>query len=138
MIALVTGSRAYSAPLGDLIFLIDSTLRRVRAAAPDRSFAVMHGSCPHPRNGGGWSIDTVADRVARAAGWGVLARPADWSGGPGAGPARNAAMVAELLERAAQGTWVCCVPFPHPDPSKRRGTDNCVRLARAAGILVIE
>lgn len=85
---------------------------------PDPSkFVVVHGACP-----------TGADRIADD--WCVgnffLAEehPADWeTHGKAAGPIRNA----EMVNLGAD----ICLAFPLPSS---RGTKNCMRLAREAGI----
>ncbi|MEU0937660.1 SLOG family protein [Embleya sp. NPDC005971] len=146
---IVTGSRDHA----DCDMVIRG-LVRVRYAHPGARLVVMQGECP-----------TGADRCARhfvtqaraRFGWDVVAEPypADWDSCgddcpprphrvrrrpgdtmhpgvladycPGAGPRRNAHMVAAGAD------------VVHAYPSRRsRGTRNCMRLAGAAGILVVE
>lgn len=109
---LVTGSRN----LLDVGLVIEQ-LRRLR---PDR---VIVGDCP-----------TGADRIARD--WckrtdvTVEVYRADWSReGRSAGPLRNAAMV-----RRAKELGATVLAFPR----NGRGTADCIRKARAAGLTVVE
>jgi hypothetical protein len=48
---------------------------------------------------------------------------------PAAGPQRNARMVG-MCRRGDH-----CIAFPHPDPNRRKGTDGCLAMARAAGLV---
>lgn len=81
-------------------------------------------------HGGARGADTIAEAVATAWGWTIERHPCtneDWAAqGRSAGPRRNARMV-------ALGADVC-VAFPL---GEARGTRNCMGLAEAAGIPVI-
>lgn len=107
---LVTGSRDYT----------DTESMALALAAiqhEERSMVLVHGDAR--------GADRAAAHAARSLGWATEAHPADWSRGRGAGPARNQHMVdlgADL-----------CLAFPLPGS---RGTWDCVRRAKAAGIPV--
>lgn len=82
---------------------------------------VVHGACPY----GG--ADVIAAGAAESLGMEVEAHPADWATrGKAAGPIRNQHMV-DL------GADVC-LAFP---TASSRGTWDCVRRAKAAGIPII-
>lgn len=76
--------------------------------------------------GGATGADDGARLFGRRIGIPVLTYPADWSLGRKAGPQRNARMIAE-------GKPDLVVAFPGG-----RGTADCVRQARAAGVRVVE
>ena len=81
---------------------------------------IVHGACPY----GG--VDESAARWARYVGATEEAHPADWGRhGKSAGPKRNQTMV----DRGAD----ICLAFPGPSS---RGTWDCMKRARAAGIPV--
>lgn len=81
---------------------------------------VVHGDCPR-------GADRIASRIAEAWGMQVEAHPADWARyGRAAGHRRNAEMVALGAD--------LCVAFPL---GESRGTRDCIRRARAAGIPVV-
>jgi hypothetical protein len=81
---------------------------------------VIHGACPT-------GADALADRWAVNAWKAIEAFPADWTAhGRAAGPLRNARMIAE-------GRPDLVLAF-----KGGRGTADCVRKARAAGIPVRE
>lgn len=83
--------------------------------------------------GGHWDgADKWAREWARANGLEPETYKADWNGelGLGAGPARNAEMVRE-------GRPDVCLGFPTPG-EKNKGTRGCMKLARQAGVEVIE
>jgi hypothetical protein len=76
-------------------------------------------------HGGATGADTLADQWADFMGIAKEAVPADWSQGTKAGPMRNAEMIAmkpNLVVGFVGG----------------RGTANCLRQARAAGLEVVE
>lgn len=79
---------------------------------------VVHGDC----RGG----DKMAARIARSLGWPAEPHPADWSRGLGAGFDRNQ----DMVDLGAD----VCLAFPMPGS---RGTWDCVRRARLAGIQVV-
>lgn len=73
-------------------------------------------------SGGAPGADTLGERYAAERGWPVRRFPADWSQGRRAGPLRNAEMV-------AYATHLIALPGG-------RGTADCVRQAREAGLVV--
>lgn len=107
---IVTGGRNYTDR---------ATIGRVLAGYRDQAPTLIHGAC---RTG----VDEWADFLARyVLEWRVEPYPADWRLGRRAGPLRNQAMVdsgADLV-----------IAFPGG-----RGTADCVRRAKAAGIPVRE
>lgn len=108
---LVTGGRNYAN-----VRLLTRTLDDL---AQHRAIAVIiHGNAP--------GADSLAAEWARLAHVPVEAYPADWRRGKGAGPERNARMLAE-------GKPDLVVAFPGG-----RGTADMVRRARAAGVRVVE
>jgi hypothetical protein len=109
---LVTGARAWTDRAAIERALLD--------AAGDRAdVVVVHGAAV--------GADTIAGELAVALGWRVEAHPADWAkGGRRAGPRRNR----EMVEAGAD----VCLAFPGPES---RGTWDCVRRARRAGIPVV-
>ena len=77
-------------------------------------------------HGGAKGIDTLADKVAREKGWKVKIFHADWVGyGRRAGPIRNQEMVDEKPD--------VVIAFPGG-----YGTQNCIQLAKKAGLNVVE
>lgn len=108
---LVTGGRNY-ANVRLLTRTLDD-LARTRAIA-----VIIHGNAP--------GADSLAAEWARRSRVPVEAYPADWRRGKGAGPERNARMLAE-------GKPDLVVAFPGG-----RGTADMVRRARAAGVRVVE
>lgn len=114
---LVTGSRSWTdrQVVGEALLAAQTD--------PDLTgqgrMVLVHGDCPT-------GADRIAAELAAGWGWDVEAHPADWTAyGRSAGPKRNAEMV-------ALGADVC-LAFPLPES---RGTLNCMRLAREAGIPV--
>lgn len=109
---LVTGSRYWGDR--DLLWM---TLNRI---VPPFS-TIVHGDCPSGAD------RLAADWVEAQPDVKVEAHPANWSlEGKGAGPMRNQRMVdlgADL-----------CIAFPQ---GESRGTRDCMRRARAAGIPVV-
>ncbi|GAA0586821.1 DUF2493 domain-containing protein [Halomonas salifodinae] len=73
-------------------------------------------------SGGAPGADALGERYAAERGWPVRRFPADWSLGRRAGPLRNAEMVAYATHLVA---------FPGG-----RGTADCVRQAKEAGLVV--
>lgn len=117
---LVTGSRDWS----DAVVLSWALTRtaidpETRLLRPD--LVVVHGDCPT-------GADAMAQSFCEFLGVPTERHPADWSKyGRGAGPIRNQ----EMVDLGAD----LCLAFPLPGS---RGTANCMKLARAAGIPVFE
>lgn len=106
---LITGSRHYSN---------EEVIRRELAAFPAGT-VVIHGAAP--------GADSIADRIAKALGFKVIAEPADWkTHGKAAGPIRNQKMLDEYCPTVV-------LAFPLKDS---RGTWDMVRRAEAAGVRV--
>lgn len=108
---LVTGSREWAD-----CYTIYRALQRL---SEKHSIIVVHGDCPT-------GADHLAERAARKLGVPTERHPADWSLGKKAGPLRNQKMVdlgADL-----------CLAFPLPGS---RGTLDCMRRAKAAGIKIV-
>lgn len=118
--AIVCGSRAW----GDADMVRAAILDYFDCNGAGPMFAdctIVHGACSRKVNGGEVSADMLADRVARELGMRVMPYPADWARyGNGAGPLRNARMVAEHADaaivialtddtpwKAGSGTWDC-------------------------------
>jgi hypothetical protein len=116
---LVTGSRDWTnqkAVVEAMLAARDDT-----TLSGDGPMVLVHGACPT-------GADAIADHFARMWGWEIERHPADWEQfGRAAGPIRNADM-------ARAGADVC-LAFPLPGS---RGTMNCMREARSAGIPVRE
>ena len=114
---LVTGSRHWAS---------EKKIREVLERFRGRDVLVIHGDAP--------GADTLAHRVATVLGYWTNPYPADWrKHGRKAGPMRNAAMVARLVELAACGNE--CQVFAFPLPGSR-GTWDCANRAKAAGFRV--
>lgn len=112
---LVTGSREWD----DRYAIRRALLRAARGATPDQ-VTVVHG--------GARGADVLAGEVAGGYGWRVEVHLADWQQyGKSAGRRRNARMV-------TLGANVC-VAFALRWNS---GCGHCARLARAAGIPVVD
>lgn len=114
---LVTGSRDWSDEKS-----VDTALEdawRDLSVGGKRLVTLVSGNCPT-------GADAIAERIWEAHGFPIERHPADWeTHGKAAGPLRNRQMVdlgADL-----------CLAFPLPSS---RGTQNCMSLARAAGIPV--
>lgn len=97
---------------------------------------VVHGACYPPESYGevmsegkrrpDLSADWLAHQIAEELGWTDEPHPAEWHRlGPRAGPIRNQAMVDAGAD--------VCLAFASPGS---RGTWDCVRRAREAGIRV--
>ncbi|GAB36469.1 DUF2493 domain-containing protein [Gordonia otitidis] len=115
MRVLITGSRHWT----DRATIRDAITAATRAV-PASEVTIVHGDCPY----GG--ADLIAADVATELGMRVEAHPADWKRlGKAAGPHRNQLMV----DRGAD----VCLAFPEQGS---RGTWDCVRRARTAGIPV--
>lgn len=113
---LVTGSRNYAYP-----YTLRGVLREAwtQAGRPAR-VVLVHGACPT-------GADALADVYARSMGWTVEPHPAAWNElGRAAGPIRNSEMV-------AAGADVVTAFFQQ---RKSAGTEDCVRQAHIAGLLV--
>lgn len=112
---LVTGGRDYR-DTDTIRFWIGVAYGRY--GTTDATAVLVHGGAP--------GADRAAAYVASSLGWCLEAHDADWEAhGSAAGPIRNRAMVAAGAD--------VCVAFPGG-----RGTAHCARLAREAGIPVID
>lgn len=107
---LVTGSRSWTDAAA-----ISGALAELHQQYGDR-LVVVHGAC---RTG----ADRIADGWARRHGVTTETHPADWAAGRGAGPARNAAMVATSPD-------VCLAFIRDQSP----GATGCADAADRAGI----
>ncbi|PRX91962.1 SLOG family protein [Allonocardiopsis opalescens] len=124
---LVTGSRTWgtrpspNGPVPDQR-QHDRLVEALRCAAKGAQRPVLVvGDCPT-------GADAIATRYARRWGWRVEVHTALWGVyGSHAGPRRNAEMV-----RA--GADICLVFLNELNGKPSRGTRNCMRLAREAGI----
>jgi hypothetical protein len=113
---LVTGSRKWTDEQAVCWALYTYGFRW--AQVKGEPLTIVHGACAA-------GADRMADDWGRAAtGCEVERWPADWRQGKAAGPARNQAMVDAGAD--------ICLAFRCP---KSRGTVDCIRRARAAGIL---
>lgn len=84
--------------------------------------------------GGARGVDSHAANWAFTRGLGYLTVPARWDQfGNAAGPRRNALMVRLAAAFMEDGYDTHCIAFPAPNS---RGTWNCVKLAKEAGIPV--
>jgi hypothetical protein len=127
-VLLVTGSRDWTRT--DTIATVIGSLQ---------PYLVVHGGC-------GWDLDGLrqprrlrgadgdAHHLALRRGITVMPMLAAWRRGRSAGPARNAAMVGVLKQLHEHGAQCSVAAFPLPGG---RGTRNCVRLAREAGLHVV-
>lgn len=138
---LVTGGRHYAD--AECVAALLGQASRAALARRDyigagHSLLVVHGACGVSL-GDDWTHDDItgadglAHRWARWNGANVLPIPADWCGplGLGAGPARNAEMVRQLVEAQGRGERVACLSFPGG-----RGTADCTQRAVSAGVWV--
>lgn len=107
---LVTGGRGYLD--GARVASELAALHRLHGA----ELVVVHGDCPT-------GADAIADEWCKRNGVACEPFPADWNAGRGGGPRRNQAMVDAGAD--------LCLAFPGG-----RGTADCIRRARAAGIPV--
>lgn len=99
---LITGSQNWKSRE-----IIQNALQRFDPA----NTVIIHGAAP--------GADSIADEIARAAGFEVIAFPADWSRqGKAAGVIRNQEMVDLFPDE--------CLAFPHKDS---KGTNDCVHRA---------
>lgn len=78
---------------------------------------LIHGACPHPRDGRGLSVDTLCDEWARRFGGlddsSIERYPADWRRyGKPAGRIRNGEMVKRMVELRTAGHRVAALIFP--------------------------
>lgn len=101
----------------------------IHGVAPEE-IVLVHGDCKRTRPDGSFdpdrSLDQLAAQEAGALGWDTEPHPADWDlYGANAGPIRNKHMV-------SLGANYCLV-FEGGD-----GTANCRKLAKQAGIPVID
>jgi hypothetical protein len=126
---LVTGSRRLGTERDDEGFLTAESwsqikwLRDMLTIYLSNGGTVVHGGCPT-------GADCIADNLSRdlgLVGVTVERHPADWSKGRKAGPERNQGMV----DLGAD----ICLAFPL---GESRGTRDCMRRARAAGIPVVD
>ena len=112
---LIAGSRDWS----DRESIRSAMLEALWEAGP-RPVRVVHGGCPT-------GADAIAADIASRYGCEVESHPADWGKhGKAAGPIRNQEMVGAGAD--------LCLAFMLPES---RGTRDCVRRARAAGIPVL-
>lgn len=111
---IVTGSRHWS----DRMAVWTALEEAVRDLPPEDDLTIVHGGCPT-------GADAIAAKWAPMYGATAEAFRADWSTGRRAGPIRNQRMV----EAGAD----VVLAFPLPDG---RGTQDCMRRARLAGIPV--
>lgn len=115
---LITGSRDWtdrSAILGSIAQFEE------QSGVLPQEVTVVHGACPT-------GADAIADEMTHALGCQVERHPADWAThGKAAGPIRNAVMVSLGAD--------ICLAFPL---GESRGTRSCMRMARNAGIPVVE
>lgn len=143
---LVTGSRSTHRVARVQHALLSWQLRS-NSLYVDEPVTLVHGACPHPPKSlpgdpDYFSVDMIANEIAREIGWDVEAYPADWykhdadcyhkkySSGfcPAAGPRRNKIMVDTL-----DPTIDYVIGFPQ---GESRGTRGCLKLAKARGIQV--
>ena len=115
---LITGSRDWtdrSAIIGSIAQVGE------KSGVLPQDVTIVHGHCPT-------GADAIADEMAHALGCQIERHPADWAThGKAAGPIRNAHMVSLGAD--------ICLAFPL---GASRGTRNCMRMARNAGIPVVE
>lgn len=112
---LITGSRDWTDRAAIAAALIKV---HVYAAIEPAKVTVVHGDAR--------GADRIAADLAHQFGCNVEAHPADWDRhGKGAGPRRNAEMVAAGAD--------VCLAFPI---GASPGTRGCIRLAKQAGIPV--
>lgn len=127
-VVIVTGGRSYPSSLRRVV---ESNLNALYVLHGD--FILFHGACKRRGSDEMTGADRYADDWAQtAAGVDLRARPANWDLGNQAGPLRNAAMVHEALQLAPVDR-IHGLAFPEPDS---RGTRNCMRLMKEAGIHV--
>lgn len=115
---LLTGSRVWDDAATVEAALWDSWHDAAELYGAAVQLVVVHGDCPR-------GADAMARRWCERAGVAQERHPADWGRGPGAGPARNRAMVA----RGA----ALCLAFVR---GGSRGATGTVQLASRAGIPV--
>jgi hypothetical protein len=117
---LVTGWRDW--PEEDKYLIWETLNEFVARGEAGTSYVLVHGQCPY----GG--VDLYAEQWAIARGFRFEAHPAKWGQfGKAAGAMRNTEMV-------NLGADVC---FAFPGPNSR-GTVDCAKKARAAGIPTLE
>lgn len=116
MRVIVTGSRAWT---GDAVYDALWALYHQHGA-----FHLMHGACS---TGADFHAHDWFLRVGSELGCTEMKYLANWERGPQAGPERNARMV------EAGADLVLAFPLP-----QGAGTQHTMKLARAAGIEVIE
>lgn len=111
---LISGSRGWK----DWQEIVDAIVNELFI---DADLTIVHGAC-------GDGADFIADRVAARAGIKTERHPAQWRRyGAAAGPIRNHAMA--KLGADVMHAFVL---------DNSRGTSNCIREAKKAGIPVIE
>lgn len=111
---LIAGSRGWK----DHQAIVDAIVNELFI---DADLTIVHGAC-------GDGADFIADRVAARAGMRIERHPAEWRKyGRAAGPIRNHAMA--KLGADVMHAFIL---------DNSRGTSNCIREARKAGIRVIE
>ena len=112
---LVTGSRDWT----DTATIRHTLFTVWQEAGSPAMTTLVSGGCPT-------GADAYAEVVGHGFGWAVERHLAQWDKhGKAAGPIRNK----EMVDAGAD----VCVAFPNPGS---RGTANCMKLAKAAGIPV--
>lgn len=121
--ALVTGSRKFSH-----LPTVQAALQAVALEHPNRLVIVVHGAAQ--------GADRLADTVARRRPHQFTAEPhpAEWRRPDGS--TNRAAGIARNQEMVNLGADVCLAFYQRGE--ENRGTSDCVRRARAAGIRVLE
>lgn len=116
---LVTGSRK----LTDVALVKTALWASVMEAGSYRANDPLHVTVVH---GGANGADAIAEEYAMRIGWATEVHVADWQKhGLSAGPIRNQAMVDAGAD--------VCLAFP---VGESKGTRDCIKRARAAGIHV--
>lgn len=128
---LVTGSRNWT-DVATIRVALDAAVTGALWQVDRVEPLLVHGACPFRTvDGLVASADILASNEAYRRGWARHAMSADWQEyGRRAGPIRNREMVDFVMGRP--GIRVA-VAFPLPES---RGTLDCIRQARAAGIPV--
>ncbi len=122
MKVLVTGSRDWTDRKA-----IERELRKLPAGT-----IIVHGACPT-------GADAIADEIARKLGFEVRPYPADWDEAErqgnrnSAGPIRNSKMLRDEHPDKDGVPFDLCLGFTL-NLDRSRGTRDCVRKARKAGI----
>jgi hypothetical protein len=116
---LVTGSRDWKD---------EKAIERELKKLPQGT-VIIHGACPT-------GADALADKIAMKLGFKLRRYPADWENkGKSAGPIRNSAMI-KAEHSDDEGVPIAKALAFTPDLDRSRGTRDCVRKVRSAGIKV--